>query len=127
VTPSPRTSPTLCNLTISARPRRPPRRSGAVSRASSSWSHAFATDKTWRLQPDVTADRELYSALVDGDYDTWRQRPLSGLEDSGQQELLNWHTLLGAMEALNRRRPDWCTFEESYVFNSSKAFAVYKP
>ena len=95
--------------------------------ASSSWSHAFATDKTWRLQPDVTADRELYSALVDGDYDTWRQRPLSGLEDSGQQELLNWHTLLGAMEALNRRRPDWCTFEESYVFNSAKAFAVYKP
>jgi hypothetical protein len=95
--------------------------------ASSSWSHAFTTDKTWRLRPDIAADRELYSALAAGDYEVWRRRRLSELEESGQQELLNWHTLLGAMEALNRKRPDWSTFEESYIFNSSKAFAVYKP
>ena len=95
--------------------------------ASSSWSHAFTTDKTWRLQPDVAADRELYAALVSGDYDTWRKRTIVEVEDSGQQELLNWHTLLGAMEALGRTGPDWSTFVQSYVFNSSKAFAVYKP
>ncbi|MCE0767740.1 extradiol ring-cleavage dioxygenase [Pseudonocardia kujensis] len=94
--------------------------------ASSSWSHAFTTDKTWRLQPDVEADRVLYQALVEGDFDVWRARSLAEVEDSGQQELLNWHTLLGAMESLGRKAPDWSSFEESYIFNSSKAFAVYR-
>ena len=35
--------------------------------ASSSWSHAFLTDHTWRLRPDTPADRRLYEALVGGD------------------------------------------------------------
>jgi len=95
--------------------------------ASSSWSHAFNTDKTWRLQPDVAADRALYDAMVDGEYDVWRERTTAEIEDSGQQELLNWYTLVGAMEELGRAKPDWSEFEESYVFNSSKVFAVYRP
>ncbi|WP_262699547.1 MULTISPECIES: extradiol ring-cleavage dioxygenase [Streptomyces] len=95
--------------------------------ASSSWSHAFNTDKTWRLQPDVAADRELYEALTRGRFEVWRGRTRAELENSGQQELLNWFTLAGAMEELGRRTPDWSDFVESYVFNSSKVFAVYKP
>ncbi|MFJ8025766.1 extradiol ring-cleavage dioxygenase [Streptomyces sp. NPDC096311] len=95
--------------------------------ASSSWSHAFACDKTWRLQPDIAADREVYAALANGQYDVWRDRSLAQLEDSGQQELLNWFTLAGAMEELGRMKPDWSMFEESYVFNSSKVFAAYRP
>jgi hypothetical protein len=31
------------------------------------------------------------------------------------------------MEELGRPKPDWSVFEESYVFNSSKVFAVYRP
>ncbi|MFE4755028.1 hypothetical protein ACFRIB_32990 [Streptomyces mirabilis] len=95
--------------------------------ASSSWSHAFNTDKTWRLQPDVAADRELHHALREGKFEVWRNRSRSQLEDSGQQELLNWFALAGAMQELGRRKPDWSDFVESYVFNSSKVFAVYRP
>ena len=45
----------------------------------------------------------LYDALQRSDYKTWRERPLSAVEDSGQQEILNWMCLMGAMDALGRR------------------------
>src|SRR5207237_10034183 len=35
--------------------------------ASSSWSHAFLTDKHYQLYPDIEADRRLYEALRVGD------------------------------------------------------------
>ena len=40
--------------------------------ASSSWSHAFLCDKTYRLAPDVASDRLLYQAMQDGDFEYWR-------------------------------------------------------
>ncbi len=94
--------------------------------ASSSWSHAFLTDKHHQLYPDIAADRKLYEALRVGDYDTWRERPLAAIEDSGQQEMLNWYMLAGAMEAFGRK-PDQCDFLETWTFNSNKCFAVFKP
>lgn len=94
--------------------------------ASSSWSHAFLTDKHYQLYPDTEADRRLYEALRAGDYDTWRRTSLAAIEASGQQELLNWFMLVGAMEALGRK-PDECDFVESWAFNSNKCFAVFKP
>ena len=57
--------------------------------ASSSWSHAFLTDKHHQLYPDVDADRRLFDALKAGQYDIWRNVPLSAIEQSGHQELLN--------------------------------------
>jgi hypothetical protein len=93
--------------------------------ASSSWSHAFLTPKNWLLFPDVGADRALYEALQKGDYKTWRERPLNAVEDSGQQEILNWMCLMGAMDALGRR-PTETAFVESWIFNSNKCFAVYE-
>ncbi|MGH7048297.1 MAG: hypothetical protein ACREE2_18125 [Stellaceae bacterium] len=94
--------------------------------ASSSWSHAFLTPKNWLLYPDVPADRGLYDALVEADYAAWRERPLSAVEDSGQQEILNWMCLMGAMNALGRR-PSETQFIETWIFNSSKCFAVWEP
>jgi len=94
--------------------------------ASSSWSHAFLTDKNHQLYPDIPADRKLYEALSVGDYETWRGRPLTAIEESGQQEMLNWYMLVGAMEALGRK-PDECEFVETWTFNSNKCFAVFKP
>jgi Catalytic LigB subunit of aromatic ring-opening dioxygenase len=94
--------------------------------ASSSWSHAFLTDKHHQLYPDIEADRRLYEALRHGDYEAWRARTLAEVEDSGQQEMLNWYMLAGAMEALGRK-PDECDFIETWIFNSNKCFAVYKP
>src|SRR5688500_528720 len=75
--------------------------------ASSSWSHAFLTDKHYQLYPDIESDRRLYEALRAGDYETWRQTPLAAIEASGQQEMLNWFMLAGAMEELGRK-PDEC-------------------
>ena len=62
--------------------------------ASSSWSHAFLTDHTWRLYPDQDADQRLYDALVTGDYEhVERHRHIADLEHAGQQEMLNWFCL----------------------------------
>jgi hypothetical protein len=94
--------------------------------ASSSWSHAFLTDKHHQLYPDVAADRKLYDALRIGNYDAWRSVPLSAIEESGHQELLNWFCLVGAMEALGRT-PDVCEYVESWAMNSSKCFAIFGP
>lgn len=92
--------------------------------ASSSWSHAFLCDKTWRLRPDTPADRSIYEDMVEGAYERLRARPLVELEESGQQEVLNWYVLFGAMQHLDRT-PKWSTLIETNVFNSNKAFAIY--
>jgi len=95
-----------------------------VLMASSSWSHSFLTDKNYQLWPDVDADKRLYTALQEGDYDTWRRRTSDEIEDSGQHELLNWYCLLGAMEELGRK-PDRSDFVETYAFVSCAVFAYY--
>jgi hypothetical protein len=92
--------------------------------ASSSWSHAFLTPKNHLLYPDVPGDRALYDALRTADYEAWRKTPLAAIEDSGQQEMLNWMCLAGAMAELGRR-PSETTFIESWIFNSNKVFAVF--
>ncbi|HVL55046.1 MAG TPA: hypothetical protein VM491_00960 [Burkholderiaceae bacterium] len=92
--------------------------------ASSSWSHAFLVDKTWRLMPDVDTDRALYRAMVDGDYAYWRDFTLERIVDAGGQETLNWFALMGAMDALGRRCR-WSSVVETYVFNSTKVAAIF--
>jgi Catalytic LigB subunit of aromatic ring-opening dioxygenase len=92
--------------------------------ASSSWSHAFLTPKHHLLYPDVEADRAMYETLRTGNYEAWRQTPLAAIEDSGQQEMLNWMCLAGAMAELGRR-PTETDFIETYIFNAPKCFAVW--
>ena len=94
--------------------------------ASSSWSHAFLCDKTWRLRPDTEADARLYEALKEGDFDTWRATSLTAVEEAGEQEMLNWFALAGAMEELGAK-PEWSTWVGSNVFNSNKVFIAYHP
>lgn len=93
--------------------------------ASSSWSHAFLVDHTHRLMPDTAADRALYQAMVEGDNSAWRSRTTEQFEYAGQQEMLNWCPLLGAMQELGMAL-SWSSFVETHVFNSNKVFAVYK-
>ena len=92
--------------------------------ASSSWSHAFLTPKHHLLYPDVDSDRALYDKLAAGDYESWRKTPLTALEDSGQQEMLNWMCLAGAMAELGHKPKD-TEFVQSYIFNSNKCFASF--
>jgi hypothetical protein len=94
--------------------------------ASSSWSHAFLTAKNYFLYPDIPADRVLYEALRAGDYAAWRGTALSAIEESGQQEMLNWMCLAGAMAELGRK-PTETAWIETHIFNSNKCFAYFLP
>jgi hypothetical protein len=91
--------------------------------ASSGWSHAFLTAKNHFLYPDTPADRKMYDALRTGQYREWRNYPASAVEDSGQQELLNWMCVAGALSELGRKPKD-SEFIDTWIFNSSKCFLV---
>jgi Catalytic LigB subunit of aromatic ring-opening dioxygenase len=93
--------------------------------ATSSWSHAFLTEKTYHLYPDHEADQALFKALKAGDYETWRKRSLAEVEDSGQHEMLTWYCMIGAMAEL-KRKPDYATYIESSIMNSNKVFATFR-
>jgi hypothetical protein len=95
--------------------------------ASSSWSHSFLVQKHARLFPDVEADKRYYEALKNGDWELWRNTTLEEVEDRGHHELLNWFCLAGAMHELGRKRPDESVFLESWISNSDKVFAVFRP
>jgi hypothetical protein len=94
--------------------------------ASSGWSHAFLTEKNHYLYPDTPADRTLFEALRAGNYDAWRNYPASAVEVSGQQEILNWMCLAGALAQLKRRASD-TEFIDTWIFNSSKCFLMAPP
>ena len=95
--------------------------------ASSSWSHSFLVQKHSRMFPDVEADKRYYEALKNGDWDLWRNTTLAEVEDRGHHELLNWFCLAGAMHELGRKKPDESVFLESWITNSDKVFAVFRP
>jgi len=93
--------------------------------ASSSWSHAFLVDKSWHIRPDTEADQVLYDALVAGDYDAWTRVTSREVIRAGQHEMLNWFCLLGAVSELGLTLT-WSDFITTEIFNSNKAFAIYK-
>jgi hypothetical protein len=78
------------------------------------------------MYPDVETDQRMYEALVAGDWDMWRDVTIEQAEDRGHQELLNWFCLAGAMDEL-KRKPDYAVFLESWVTNSDKVFAAFRP
>lgn len=93
--------------------------------ASSSWSHACLTDKTWHITPDTAADRRLYQLFVDHDYVKWRATASRHIVDSGQHEMLNWFCLTAAVDELGPSL-EWSKLITTGVFNSNKCFAVFK-
>ena len=94
--------------------------------ASSGWSHAFLTAKNNFLWPDTPSDRRMYEALRHCDWPTWRGYSGAAVEDSGQQEILNWVCLAGAMSEL-KRKPRETGFVDTWIFNSSKVFLIAPP
>jgi hypothetical protein len=93
--------------------------------ASSSWSHSFLVAKHALMYPDVESDLRYYEALVEGDWDVWKNTTIEEAEDRGHHELLNWFCLAGAMAELDRR-PSYSVFLESWITNSDKVFASFK-
>jgi hypothetical protein len=96
-----------------------------VLMASSSWSHGFLTEKNHWMYPDLEADRALLGQLQAGEYDKWRDLPLRQMEAAGQQEVLNWVCLAGAMEEMGYKMKllDWC---ETWLFNAPKCLAIFQ-
>lgn len=95
-----------------------------VLMASSSWSHGFLTEKNALLYPDLEADRILLKHLKTGDYFKWKDVKLEDVEQSGQQEVLNWFCLVGAMDELSKK-VDIVEWAESWTFNA-KCLAVFR-
>ena len=93
--------------------------------ASSSWSHGFLVEKHHWLWPDVESDRARFEELKAGDYQAWSRISTAQVEDAGQQEMLNWMCLAGAMDTLNYK-PEILDYIETYVFNSNKCLAIFK-
>jgi hypothetical protein len=93
--------------------------------ASSSWSHAFLTDKLWHLRPDTDADQRLYDAFTRRDWETWTSVTGKEIVDAGQHEMLNWFCLAGAMSELDLPLT-WSDFVVTDVFNSNKCFAIFE-
>jgi hypothetical protein len=93
---------------------------------SSSWSHGSLTPKHGRLYPDLAADRVRHEELRSGDFSRWGSITQEEMEDSGQHELLNWIALAGAMTEMGMKA-QVVDFVESYIFNSSKCFALFPP
>jgi hypothetical protein len=94
--------------------------------ASASWSHGFLTPKNHFLWPDSEADARMLAALTEGRLDEWRTLTTEQVEASGQQEMLNWFCLAGAMSELGSKLA-WHDFAETHVFNSNKCFAAFEP
>ena len=94
--------------------------------ASSSWSHANLTAKTDWLYPDIPSDRERLAELESGAFAGWRDIDIGRIEDAGQHEFLNWVCLAGAMTETGQRF-ETVDFVESYLFNSSKCFGLFRP
>ena len=96
-----------------------------VLMASSSWSHAFLTEKNHLLYPDLESDRAMLEQLRAGEYTAWRDVSLAQMEAAGQQEVLNWVCLAGAVAELGYKANilDWV---ETWIFNAPKCLAVFK-
>jgi hypothetical protein len=73
----------------------------------------------------MAADRARFEELRDGRLALWKDLRTADLERAGQQEMLNWVCLAGAMDALGRR-PVWAEMVETYVLAANKVFAVFE-
>ena len=98
----------------------------AVLIGSSSWSHAFLTAKNGWVYPDVESDRRRFAELKAGNYLAWRDLTLAEIEDAGENEILNWLPLAGAMYE-TKQQPSYCEFMESWLMNSCKCVAIFPP
>lgn len=92
--------------------------------ASSSWSHAFLTDKTHGIFPDHDSDRRHLEQLKENRFSEWENLTREALEDAGQHEFLNWICLAGAM-AETGSKARVVDYLETYVMNSNKCFALF--
>lgn len=93
---------------------------------SGGWSHGFLTEKTHFLWPDIAADRLRLAQLREGREEEFKELTVAQIEEAGQQEFLNWVCVAGAMHELHQK-VEILDYLETYIFNSGKCLAMYKP
>jgi hypothetical protein len=98
-----------------------------VMYASGGWSHGFLVEKNHCLWPDVVTDRLRAQQIREGRDAEWKNITVSEIEDAGQQELMTWICVAGAMHELGQKGDVIDYVETAGVFNSGKCLAVWKP
>ncbi len=98
-----------------------------VMYASGGWSHGFLVEKHHCLWPDVESDRLRAQQIRDGREAEWKELTVAKIEDAGQQELMTWICVAGAMHELGQKGDVIDYVETAGVFNSGKCLAVWKP
>ena len=78
------------------------------------------------LFPDIEADKARFEELRDGNQHLWKDLTMSQIEEAGQQELLNWVCLAGAITELGYQT-EIVDFIQTYIFNSSKCMSISRP
>lgn len=74
-----------------------------VLHASGGWSHGFLVEKNHCLWPDVKADRLRCQELQEGRASSWKDLTVAEIEDAGQQELMTWICVAGAMHEVGQK------------------------
>ena len=88
--------------------------------------HYYSFAETESPNRLVMAVRAWMTRRKGSKYRSMVSTPLADVVDAGQQEMLNWFCLMGAMSELNGKLT-WSQFVETYVFNSDKVAAIYEP
>ncbi len=95
--------------------------------ASGGWSHGFLVEKNHCLWPDIETDRLRAQQIREGRDHEWKNITVAEIEASGQQELMSWICVAGAMNELGQKGEVVDYLETAGVFNSGKCLAVWKP
>jgi hypothetical protein len=98
-----------------------------VMYASGGWSHGFLVEKNHCLWPDTATDRHRAQQIRDGREVEWKDITVGEIEDAGQQELMTWICVAGAMHELGQKGEVIDYVETPGVFNSGKCLAVWRP
>jgi hypothetical protein len=98
-----------------------------VMYASGGWSHGFLVEKNHCLWPDTATDRLRAQQIREGRDVEWKDITVGEIEDAGQQELMTWICVAGAMHELGQKGEVIDYVETPGVFNSGKCLAVWRP
>jgi hypothetical protein len=74
----------------------------------------------------VESDRLRAQQIRDGREGEWKELTVAHIEDAGQQELMTWICVAGAMHELGQKGEVIDYVETAGAFNSGKCLAVWR-
>src|SRR4029453_18748293 len=95
--------------------------------ASLGWALRFLVEQNDRLWPDIETDRPRAQQIRERREGEWKNITVRDIEDAGQQELMTWICVAGAMHELGQKGEVIDYVETAGVFNSGKCLTVWRP